>query len=429
MKKGSKVRTALIAAAIIFASSSVFPFSDQTTTERILKENKRFVEFINVCVTNFADDKKEDFRKVYEKHFNADVAYLQSDYRRAYKRVYASQGEMENIYREMVKNKYLEDSKKILDRFAPGIIRSKNARARLYLTLGYRDRTVSWTHYTVADASNPKLYSYKLYKYVDAIKMARRAKRFAFLALFESQTRETKRKIYNQICKSERDAKNRYMNRFVDLNDRDYINELEKAYGESKQGEEVAKDGQAPPEGQPAKEGEPAKDGGKAAFDATVQSYEAKVVKRVRFRNETKTARYLLDGEFDRAEDVMREYIDDFNFKLIVATFEVLSGPAAADKEGAAAKDAPAEKTDYNQYKVHLMDNYARLSKQSMIDGYLDNLKVEDNVEEKKPEESGTGVDEARKDDKTAAPEKKEDATVSGDKEKKDEKKEEKKIQ
>lgn len=429
MKKGSKVRTALIAAAFIFASSSVFPFSDQTTTERILKENKRFVEFINVCVTNFAEDKKEDFRKVYEKHFNADVAYLQSDYRRAYKRVYASQGEMENIYREMVKNKYLEDSKRILDRFAPGIIRSKNARARLYLTLGYRDRTVSWTHYTVADASNPKLYSYKLYKYVDAIKMARRAKRFAFLALFESQTRETKRKIYNQICKSERDAKNRYMNRFVDLNDRDYINELEKAYGESKQGEEAPKDGQAPPEGQPAREGEPAKDGDKAAFDATVQSYEAKVVKRVRFRNETKTARYLLDGEFDRAEDVMREYIDDFNFKLIVATFEVLSGPAAADKEGAVAKDAAAEKTDYNQYKVHLMDNYARLSKQSMIDGYLDNLKVEDNVEEKKPEESGAGVDETRKDDKTVAPDKKEDATVSGDKEKKDEKKEEKKIQ
>ncbi len=229
MKKGSKIRTALIAAAIILASSTVFPFSDQTTTERILKENKRFVEFINVCVTNFAEDKKEDFRKVYEKHFNADVAYLQSDYRRSYKRVYASQGEMEKIYREMVKNRYLEDSKMILDRFAPGIIRSKNARARLYLTLGYRDRTVSWTHYTVGDASNPKLYSYKLYKYVDAIKMARRAKRFAFLALFESQTRETKRKIYNQICKSERDAKNKYMNRFVDLNDKDYINELEKA--------------------------------------------------------------------------------------------------------------------------------------------------------------------------------------------------------
>ncbi len=414
MKKGSKVRPALLAAAFMFASSSVFPFSDQTTTERILKENKRFVDFIDVCVTNFGDDKKEDFRKAYEKHFNADVAYLQSDYRRSFKRVYASQGIMENIYREMVKNNYLEDSKMILDRLAPGIIRSKSARARLYLTLGYRDRTVSWTHYTVGDASNPKLYSYKLYKYVDAIKMARRAKRFAFLALFESQTRETKRKIYNQLCKSEREMKNKYMNRFVDLNDQDYINEIEKAYSDAKQPEESAK------------ESKPAKDGDRAAFDSVVQSYEAKVVKRVRFRNETKTARYLLDGEFDRAEDIMREYIDDFNFKLIVATFDVLS---AAGKETGAEGKAQAEKYDYGKFKLHLMDNYSRLSKQSTIDGFLDSLKVEDDIEEKTKDEQGAGGNETRKDGGTVKTDKKDDAAVTGDKVKKEEKKEEKKIQ
>ncbi len=417
MKKGSKTRTALLAAAFIFASSSVFPFSDQTTTERILKENKRFVDFVNVCVSNFAEDKKEDFRKVYEKHFNADVAYLQSDYRRSYKRVYASQGEMEKIYRDMVKNHYLEDSKMILDRLAPGIIRSKSARARLYLTLGYRDRTVSWTHYTVGDASNPKLYSYKLYKYVDAIKMARRAKRFAFLALFESQTRETKRKIYNQLCKSERDMKNKYMNRFVDLNDQDYINEIEKSFTEEKKAEEAGKEGEA------------GKDSEKAAFDSAVQSYEAKVVKRVRFRNETKTARFLMDGEFDRAEDVMRGYIDDFNFKLIVATFDMLS---ASGKQAAADEKAPAEKYDYGKYKIHLMDNYSRLSGKSMIDDVLDTLKVEDDVEDKDRElqgSEGAGGDGTRKEGETAKPEKKDDATVNGDRDKKEEKKEDNKIQ
>jgi hypothetical protein len=420
MKKGSKVRPALLAVAFIFASSSVFPFSDQTTTERILKENKRFVEFINVCVTNFGDDKKEDFRKAYEKHFNADVAYLQSDYRRSFKRVYASQGEMEKIYREMVKNNYLEDAKMILDRLAPGIIRSKSARARLYLTLGYRDRTVSWTHYTVGDASNPKLYSYKLYKYVDAIQMARRAKRFAFLALFESQTREVKRKIYNQLCKSERDMKNKFMNRFVDLNDQDYINEIEKSYTETKQPVESAKDSK------PAKEGGAAKDSDRAAFDSVVQSYEAKVVKRVRFRNETKTARHLLDGEFDRAEDIMRDYIDDFNFKLIVATFDVLS---AAGKETGAEGKAPADKYDYGKFKLHLVDNYGRLSKQSTIDGILDTMKVEDDIEEKGKDEQGAGGDETKKDSGTVKTDKKDDTAVTGDKTKKEEKKVEKKIQ
>jgi len=422
MKKGKNIRAALLAVAFIFASSSVFPFSDQTTTERILKENKRFVEFVNVCVTNFADDKKEELRKAYEKHFNADVAYLQSDYRRSFKRVYASQGEMEKIYRELVKNYYLEDSKMILDRLAPGIIRSKSARARLYLTLGYRDRTVSWTHYTVGDASNPKLYSYKLYKYVDSIKMARRAKRFAFLALFESQTRETKRKIYNQLCKTEREMKNKYMNRFVDLNDQDYINEIEKSYAEAKEAE-PSRDAKEPTK-------ETGKDAERAAFESNVQSYEAKVVKRVRYRNETKTARYLLDGEFDRAEDIMREYIDDFNFKLILSTFEVLS---ASGKDAGAEEKAQADRYDYSKFKVHLMDNYARFSKPSMIDSILDTLKVEDDVEEKSKED-GVSIDTLNKDGGSVRSDKKEDRAVTGDKEikedkKDDTKKDDKKLQ
>ncbi|OHD63849.1 MAG: hypothetical protein A2176_12075 [Spirochaetes bacterium RBG_13_51_14] len=362
MKKDIIARSALLALALFFVSSRLFSYSDQTTTERILKENKRFVEFINICVTNFAGDRKDDFKKIYEKHFNADVAYLQSDYKRAYKRVYSSQGDMEKLYRDMVKNYYLEDSKTILDRLAPGIIRSRNARARLYLTLGYRDRTVSWVHYTVGDASSPKLFSYKLYKFVDAIKMARRAKRYAFLALFESQTMETKKKIYNQLCKSERDMGNRFMNRFVDLNEQDYINEMTKSYAEHQSADAAGK-----------KEGT-------AGGDRT---FEMNVERRVRFRSEIRASRYLMNGEFDRAEDIMRQYIDDFNFKLICAAFDVL---AAADKEGAAEK---TDRVDYEKFKIHLMDNYSRFTKQSMMDGIIDIVTVEDDIAGKDEEEQG----------------------------------------
>ena len=353
----------------------VHSFSDQTTTERILKENKRFVEFINVCVTNFGQERAEDFRKAYEKHFNADVAYLQSDYRRAYKRVYSSQGDMEKLYRDMVKDRYLEDSKTILDRLAPGIIRSKNARARLYLTLGYRDRTVSWVHYTVGEASNEKLFSYKLYKYEDAIKMARRAKRFAFLALFESQDLQTKRKIYNQLLKSERDMGNRFMNRFIDLDEKNYIAEMEKSYGDY-QKDEAAK-----------------KTDGEAVTEAT---QEKSVERRVRFRNESKAARYLLNSEFDRAEDILRSYIDDFNFKLILATFDVLS-TAGADKS---AQDK-AGAIDYNSFKVHLMDNYARFSNKSLLETFVGSVKVEDDIESDKEQSKGEGTKEQGKETDT----------------------------
>jgi hypothetical protein len=374
-------RSALLAVALMLVPSILFPYSDQTTTERILKENKDFVEFINVSVTNFADGKKEDFRKIYEKHFNADIAYLQSDYKRAFKRVYSSQGDMEKLYRDMVKEYYLEDSKAILDRLAPDIIRSKSPRARLYLTLGYRDRTVSWVHYTVGDASNPKLFSYKLYKYVDAIKMARRAKRYAFLALFESQTIETKKKIYNQLCKTERDKGNKFMGRFIDMGEQDYINELAKNYEEHQKAEEAGG----------ASGG---KDSGKAAPEKpTDATFEKKVEKRVRFRNETKTARYLLDAEFDQAEDIMRQYVDDFNFKIINATFDVL---AASGKTGTEEKKSGDKKTegktegiDYNSYKIHLVDNYSRLANKSIMDGVIDTVKVEDDVTVKEGEKKG----------------------------------------
>ncbi|MBN2079215.1 MAG: hypothetical protein JW838_09630 [Spirochaetes bacterium] len=346
-----------MAAVFILLSGAVFSYSDQTTTERILKENNRFIEFINVSITNFAENKKEEFLAAYDKHFNADVAYLQSDYRRAFKRIYASQGEMEKLYREMVKDHYLEDSKAILDRLAPRIIRSRSARARLYLTLGYRDRTVSWVHYTVGDASNPKLHSYKIYKFEDAIKMARRAKRYAFLALFESQTNEKKFKIYNQLCKNERAAGNLFFNRYADLNEEDYIKELGKSYMERQEENDAAKAGDAATK-EAAREG---------------RTFEKSVEKRVRFRNETKVARYLLNGEYEKAEDIMRQYIDDFNFKLINATFDMLTASEGELPQG--------DRVDFEAYKVHLVDNYARLSKDSMLDGLIEKVKVEDDVD------------------------------------------------
>ncbi len=352
-----------LAAAFIAISTAAHPYSDQTTTERILRENNRFIEFINVSISNFADDKKAEFMTAYGKHFNADVAYLQSDYRRAFKRIYSSQGDMEKIYREMVKDHYLEDSKAILDRLAPRIIRSKNARARLYLTLGYRDRTVSWVYYTVGDASNPKLHSYKLYKFEDAIKMARRAKRYAFLALFESQVTEQKFKIYNQLFKNERDAGNRFFRRFIDLGEEEYIKEMGKSFME-RQDEGLA----APRDPEAGK-----------------QTFEKSVERRVRFRNETKMARYLLDGEYDKAEDIMRQHVDDFNFKLINATFDMLTAGESNLPEG--------DRVDYGGFKIHLMDNYSRLSKTSMLDGMIDKVKVEDDIGMK---DEGSGIDEEK---------------------------------
>jgi hypothetical protein len=368
------IRLVLIS-VVLLSSSIIFGFTDQATTERILGENKDFIEFINVSITNFADQKKDDFRKIYEMHFNADVAYLQSDYKRAYKKIYACQGEMAPLFETLLRDRYLEDSKNMLDRIAPGIIKSRSARARLYLNLGYRDRTVSMTHFTIGEASNPKLFSYKLYKYQEGIKVARRSKRYAFLALFESQTPETKKSIYEEVARKEVKGGNLFYSRFLDKDGEAFVTELHLGFEEAEKRDEKAAQSRKTPqvktENKPGEKTEAAGDKEPVEGEAE-KTFEKKLVKRVRFRKEARAAQLLQNHEFDQAEDNMREYISDFNFKLITATFDVLKKQAA--------QNPSAAKLDFDALNVHLMDNYVRLTKQSAIETFLDNLKVEDDV-------------------------------------------------
>ncbi len=378
----------LISATIIFAvillfSSFGHTFTDQTTSERILSENKSFLNFINVCVTNFASDKKDEFKDIYQQHFNADVAYLQADYKRTYKRVYACQKDLSDLFETMLKDYYLEQTKDILDTLAPGIIRSKNARARLFLTLGYRDRTVSWTHYTVGSASNQKLHSYRIFKYEEGIKMARRAKRYGFLALFESQSPDNKQNIYNRLLTNEKEKGSLFYNRFLDLSEDDFFKQLNisyEAYEESLEQKEEA-------------EGEEG---------AVPKTFEKQVEKRVRFRNEARAARFIMNTEFDRAEDILRKYVDDFNFKLISATFDVLSSDGEEEGDGGDASGTRGGRgPDYSAYKVHLIDNYTRLSRESVMDSFLGDLRVEDDVSEE-ADDGGISDDENGKENEQA---------------------------
>ena len=359
MKKHSFFKIIIILVIPFMMVCNLYSFTDQTTTERVIRENKKFVNFINVCITNFVSDKNKEFLSAYNKHFNGEIAFLQSDYRRSFKKIYSSQKELVKLYEYILKEYYLENSKNILDSLAPRVIRSKNARARLYLTLGYRDRTVSWTHYTVGDASNPRLYSYKLYKFEEAIKMARRAKRYAFLALYESLDDETRRQIYNNLCKKDAESGKLFYTRFIDKDEKNIIQEIDKDYESHDSGKKLTKKNEL-----------------KETF------FEKKVEKRVRFRNEKRLANFLLNGDFDQSEDILRKYIDDFNFKIIDSTFDVLS---------VNAKKSGSKEADFVGFKLHLLDNYIRLSKSSVLESFHDKVKVDDGRE---------NVEQALEDDK-----------------------------
>ncbi len=362
---------------IMITAMPVFSFTDQTTSERIISENRDFIEFINVCVSNIVPEKSDELKAVYQKHFNAEVAYMQSDYRRTFKRVYSSQGELAAMYEELLRDKYMEDSKRILDSYAPDIIRSKNPRARLYLSLGYRDRTVASTHFTVGEASNPRLFSYKLHKFREGIKMARRAKRYAFLGLFESQKPEDKRKIYENLLKTENESGNPFYARFAGKTGDQLIDEINISFEDNENGEK-----------------------GQAVKD---QAYENKLVKRVRFRKESRAARYMLDNDFDQCEDILREYIDDFNFKLILSTISTVYG----------SDTGTAGKTE--DMKLQHLDNYGRLKGQSVIDGFTSDLKVEDDMKIEKKSDAAADSSKPAQGGQDAEPEAADDKKTSED--------------
>lgn len=368
---GLCLRIALAITVVVLFTRAAAAFSDQTTTERILNENKGFIDFMDVCITNFGEERKERFKEVYRHHFNAEVAFLQSDYKAAYKRLYLSQSSHSGLYAEMVRDAYLEGAKDILDSLAPEIIRSKNARAKLYLTLGYRDRAVGFNHYTIGTASNPKLHSYKIYKYIEAVKMSRRAKRYGFLALFESRPDEMKTKIFNHLFEMERETGNPFYNRFLSKNGDAFLNELNRDYYEVTAGEASSE----------KKKGEADKEAG---------SFEKKTERRVRFRAEKTVAQYILNREFEKAEDTIREYVDDFNFKIIKATLEMLAAEGAASAGG----------IDYTKLLLHHTDNYVRYSKESALSTFSGSIKVEDYVEkdETAREKPGQTKDAGKKD-------------------------------
>lgn len=161
---------------------------------------------------------------------------------------------------------------------------------------------------TIGDASNPRLYSYKIFKYIEGMKLAKRSKRYGFLALFESQDRETKKLIFNHMFEIERESGNIFYNRFLSKTEDNYIKEIEKEYVEEPEKIKEKDDKVQPKEVVDIK----IKDAdklGKLKEQDKVDSFEKKIEKRVRFKKEKMVAQNLLNAEFDRAEDVIREYV------------------------------------------------------------------------------------------------------------------------
>lgn len=162
---------------------------DRAFCEKILGENKRFIDFINPGISNFArDEHLKTFRSAALAHYRAHKEYLAGRYKQTHARIRESQNILKDLYYEVLNDYYQKDTRELLERNSGMIIETKDVRAAHFMRLGYRDLKVSQIYEGKGFNHNKHLYSTKIWFYIDAIKYARQAKRYAFLAIIESQT-------------------------------------------------------------------------------------------------------------------------------------------------------------------------------------------------------------------------------------------------
>ncbi|MBV6492046.1 MAG: hypothetical protein LDLANPLL_00035 [Turneriella sp.] len=162
---------------------------DRAFCDKIIGENKRFIDFINISVSNFANiDHLADFRAASLEHYKANREFLSGHYKETHAHIRKSQFILKDLYYAVLENYYQKDAREMLERNSAMIIETKDVRAKHLMRLGYRDLKVADIYKHKGYNHNIHLYSTKIWFYIDAIKYARQAKRYALLAIIESQT-------------------------------------------------------------------------------------------------------------------------------------------------------------------------------------------------------------------------------------------------
>lgn len=188
---------------------------DQTNLGILIDENKKNLSFLNVALSNMAPPQENQdadantpatatdsepksnknldneyykiIKGINQLDFNGNMWYLQSNYSMAFRQLRAAQAKMKDGY-EFAIQKYLEDTRAILESAAPSIIRSDDSVAKALLRLGFRDLRTGEDKLLMGKNSSPYQYRYKILLYSEGITILRRGKRFGILAILASKT-------------------------------------------------------------------------------------------------------------------------------------------------------------------------------------------------------------------------------------------------
>lgn len=201
MIKGKKLFLApgLILFNLLISLPAFSASLDQNNISRLIQFNERALQFIDVCVSNFGTEEHVELLKsANQDNFTGKIWFLQNEYRRSYEFLHKSQGTLRTLFLRMYQDVYSISARQLLEEFSAQIIEQRDQHANYFLRMGYRDLEMSRQYSVMGYNYNRFLYSNKIVLYMDAIKYARKAKRYAMRSILEVNTPVTEKAAYKK---------------------------------------------------------------------------------------------------------------------------------------------------------------------------------------------------------------------------------------
>lgn len=175
--------------AILFAqrTKSSLSAGEQRHAERSLKNARYFIEFLDSTITNSGS---EEEKKIYLEAIRRDtisrIMYMKFAFHESFAETKKSHLLLIDLFKKTI-NREIDSARSMLNRFAAEVLRKRERQSRKYIALGYR--SIKWSEKTLIMADNlpERNYSIRIYEYVNSLKRAKYAKRYAILSLIHSR--------------------------------------------------------------------------------------------------------------------------------------------------------------------------------------------------------------------------------------------------
>lgn len=171
--------------AISQRTKSSLSAGEQRRAERGLKHSRYFFTFINSTVSNSGTShEKALFTEAAQRDLIARILYMKFQFHDAFTEVKKSQSLIIELM-QIITSREKEESTRLINEFAPYVLKSGDKAAKKYLALGYRASNEAGKISIMADNLPESNYSIRIYEYVKSLKLTKYARRYALIAMIE----------------------------------------------------------------------------------------------------------------------------------------------------------------------------------------------------------------------------------------------------